>query len=66
MTRHCDLIIRDATIFDGTGAPRLQGDVAVTADRIAGVGDLGAWSAPREIDRDRQGTRARVHRRAHA
>ena len=49
MTRHCDLIIRDATIFDGTGAPRQQGDMAVTADRIAGVGDLGAWSAPREI-----------------
>jgi len=45
----CDLILRDATIFDGTGAARTQGDVAVTGDRIVGVGDLGAWSADREI-----------------
>jgi len=45
----CDLILRDATIFDGTGAARSQGDVAVTGDRIMGVGDLGAWSADREV-----------------
>ena len=45
----CDLILRDATIFDGTGAPRHRGDVAVTGDRIVGVGDLGAWSADREV-----------------
>ncbi len=46
----CDLIIRDATIFDGTGAPRMQGDVAVTGDRITGAGDLGGWSADRDVD----------------
>lgn len=45
----CDLIIRDATIFDGTGAPRTHGDVAVTGDRIVAVGDLGAYSGDREI-----------------
>ena len=45
----CDLIIRDATIFDGTGAPRRKADIAVTNDRISGVGDLGSASADREI-----------------
>ncbi len=47
-SRH-DLIIRDATIFDGTGAPRFTADVAVTGDRIAAVGDLGAAAADQEI-----------------
>ncbi len=46
----CDLIIRDATIFDGTGGMRVRGDVAVTGDRIAGMGDLGAWSGEQEVD----------------
>ncbi len=45
----CDLVFRDATIIDGTGAPRQQGDVAIAGDRIVGVGDLGAWSADREV-----------------
>ena len=45
----CDLIIRDAIIIDGTGAARITGDVGVCGDRIVGMGDLGAWSADREI-----------------
>ncbi len=49
MPLRCDLIIRDATILDGTGAPRFTGDVGVTGDRIAAVGDLGAASADREV-----------------
>src|SRR5579863_8741597 len=49
MTSRCDTILRDATIFDGTGGPRRQGDVAITGDRIVAVGDLGGWSAGREI-----------------
>ena len=49
MTQRCDLIIRDATVFDGTGAPRVRADVGVTGDRIAAIGDLGAASADREI-----------------
>lgn len=44
-----DLIIRAATVFDGTGAPRFTADVAVTGDRIAAVGDLGSDSADREV-----------------
>ena len=49
MSLRCDLVFRDATIFDGTGAVRYQGDVGVTGDRIVAVGDLGAVSADREI-----------------
>ena len=49
MALRCDLVLRDATIFDGTGTARRRGDVAVTGDRIVGVGDLGAWSADREV-----------------
>ena len=49
MALRCDLIIRDATVFDGTGAQRFRADVGVTNDRITAVGDLGAASADREI-----------------
>jgi N-acyl-D-amino-acid deacylase len=49
MALRCDLIIRDATILDGTGAPRFTGDVGVTNDRIAAVGDLGSATADREV-----------------
>ncbi|RVT97378.1 D-aminoacylase [Rhodovarius crocodyli] len=49
MALRCDLIIRDATIIDGSGAPRYAGDVGVTGDRIVAVGDLGAFSADREV-----------------
>ncbi len=52
MPLRCDLIIRNATIFDGLGNPRVTGDVAVTGDRIAAVGDLGAWEAERDVDAD--------------
>ena len=49
MTQH-DLILRHATVIDGTGAPRYRADVAVSGDRIAAIGDLGAHAAAREID----------------
>lgn len=49
MALRCDLIIRDATIFDGTGAQRVTGDVGVTGDRIVAVGDLGGATADREV-----------------
>ena len=44
-----DLIIRDATVFDGTGKPRFQADIGVTGDRIVAVGDLSGQTAEREI-----------------
>jgi N-acyl-D-amino-acid deacylase len=49
MAQRHDMIIRDGTVFDGTGAPRFNADVAVTGDRIMAVGDLGALSADREV-----------------
>src|SRR5277367_1333291 len=49
MALRCDLIIRDATVFDGTGAPRFKADVGVTGDRIVEVGDLAASSGAQEI-----------------
>ncbi len=35
-----DLIIRNATIYDGTGAPPFVGDIAIQGDTIAAIGDL--------------------------
>ncbi|WP_424812207.1 N-acyl-D-amino-acid deacylase family protein [Roseococcus sp. YIM B11640] len=49
MTLRCDLVVRDAQIFDGTGAPRFRGDVAVEGDRIVAVGDLGSASGREEV-----------------
>ena len=49
MTLRCDLIVRDATVFDGTGGPRTRGDVGVNGDRIVAVGDLSAASGTREV-----------------
>jgi N-acyl-D-amino-acid deacylase len=36
--RRTDLVLRGATVFDGSGAPGRLADVAVTGDRIAEVG----------------------------
>ena len=50
MPEHFDLLIRNASIVDGTGALRFAGDVGVRGDRIARVGDLAAASAALDID----------------
>ncbi|MEM8922743.1 MAG: D-aminoacylase [Actinomycetota bacterium] len=34
-----DIVFRNVRIIDGTGAPSVEGDVAVTGDRISAVGD---------------------------
>jgi N-acyl-D-aspartate/D-glutamate deacylase len=44
-----DLVIRNATVVDGTGNPAVTGDVAVKDGRILAVGDFGG-EATREID----------------
>jgi len=49
MAPRYDLIIRDATVFDGLGSPRISADVGITGDRISAVGDLGASAADREV-----------------
>lgn len=43
-----DIVIRGGTIVDGTGAPAVQGDVAIDGDRIVQVGGK-AGPARREI-----------------
>lgn len=45
-----DLIIRNGTVIDGTGAPARQADVAVAGDRIVAVEDRVDTKAHREID----------------
>ncbi|UFX46467.1 MULTISPECIES: N-acyl-D-amino-acid deacylase family protein [Bradyrhizobium] len=44
----CDLVFREATVIDGSGAPRFVADVAVKSDRIVAIGDL-AGVAAREV-----------------
>ena len=44
-----DLVIRNGTLVDGTGAPRRPGDVAVQGDRIVAVGEVDG-KGRREID----------------
>ncbi len=44
-----DLVLRRATVFDGTGAAGLELDVAITGDRITEVGTITATGAE-EID----------------
>ena len=40
-----DWIVRDVTIFDGSGAPGVIGDVAVEGERIAAVGTVSGGAA---------------------
>ena len=35
-----DLVIKNGTIVDGTGAPRFRGDVAIDCDRIVEIGKV--------------------------
>lgn len=45
-----DVIIRNGTVFDGTGAPGKRGDVGIRGGYIAAVGDLTKRVARVEID----------------
>jgi N-acyl-D-amino-acid deacylase len=45
-----DLVIRNATVVDGTRAPRYEADVAVAGGRIAAIGPLNGARASEEID----------------
>jgi len=45
-----DVIIRGGTIYDGLGGEPVIGDLAITGDRIAAVGDLAHASGRIEID----------------
>ncbi|MGQ0813549.1 MAG: D-aminoacylase, partial [Gemmatimonadota bacterium] len=47
---HYDVILRNGTIYDGSGRPPTRGDVAIKADTIVAVGDVGSATAASEID----------------
>jgi N-acyl-D-amino-acid deacylase len=46
----CDILFRQVTVVDGTGAAPAVADVALANGRIAAVGALGGWQAGEEID----------------
>jgi N-acyl-D-amino-acid deacylase len=50
MQEKFDLLIRNASVVDGTGAPRYRGDIGIRGDRIARIGDLAAATGVKEID----------------
>jgi len=45
-----DIIIKDGTVYDGTGGEGRVADVAIRGDRIAGVGNFAKASAKKMID----------------
>jgi N-acyl-D-amino-acid deacylase len=45
-----DVIIRNGTVYDGTGAEPRKADIAIRADRIAGIGDFKSAKANTIID----------------
>ena len=45
-----DLIIRNGTIYDGSGAAPITGDIAINADTIATIGKLDNARGKQEID----------------
>lgn len=50
MTIKFDLLIRNATVIDGTGADRYTADIGINADRIVKVGNLAGCAGKKEID----------------
>jgi N-acyl-D-amino-acid deacylase len=50
MSAEYDLIIRDGTIYDGSGGPPVTGDVAVNGEAIAAIGPLRTSHSRRELD----------------
>jgi len=49
-SEHYDLIIAGGTLYDGSGAAPTVGDVAISGDRVAAIGDLAGATADRTVD----------------
>jgi N-acyl-D-aspartate/D-glutamate deacylase len=45
-----DWLIRGATLYDGSGAPGVVGDLAIKGDRLVGVGQFTVAGKPRVLD----------------
>lgn len=46
----CDLVLRNGTVFDGTGAPRRVADVAIAGGKVVAIGPGLATKGARELD----------------
>jgi N-acyl-D-amino-acid deacylase len=49
-SRQYDAVIRNGTIYDGSGSAPFAGDVAIRGDTIAAIGSLGSASGRMEVD----------------
>jgi len=49
-SRHCDTLIRNAFLIDGSGADPVVADVAVADGRIVAIGALANWQAANVVD----------------
>ncbi len=47
-----DLLIKNGTVIDGSGAPMFRADIAVREDRIVSIGAFGGETAEKIIDAD--------------
>ena len=45
-----DVIIRNGTVYDGSGAPGVRADIAIRGDSIVAVGDMASAHAVSDID----------------
>jgi dihydroorotase/N-acyl-D-amino-acid deacylase len=45
-----DFVVSGARVVDGTGAPWFVGDIGITGDRIAAIGDLRKAAATKRVD----------------
>jgi len=45
-----DVIVREGTIYDGSGAPPVVGDVAIDGDSVVAVGEIGRATGRSELD----------------
>ena len=45
-----DVILRNGTLYDGSGVPGVPGDLAIDGQTIAALGNLGAAKGGRELD----------------
>ena len=45
-----DVILRNGTLFDGSGQPPVKGDLALRGESIAALGDLGQAHGRHEMD----------------
>src|SRR5262245_24402455 len=45
-----DVIIRNGTVYDGSGSSPVHSDVGIRGDRIAAIGDLAKEAAKLEVD----------------